>query len=90
MMRPLCPYYVHLDDYLWTACIGAFQAKCPGDAQIGHVTAEFLACVIMFTTVPVPTSVKATLHVKLSAIIQAQQYTLAEMKVRGMSTSPWK
>ena len=76
-------------DYTWTARIGAFQAHLSSDAHIGHVTAEFLAWVIMFT-VPVATSEPATLHIKLTAVIQAQQYTRAEMKVRGMSTSPWK
>ena len=76
-------------DYTWTARIGAFQAHLSSDAHIGHVTAEFLAWVIMFT-VPVATSEPATLHIKLTAVIQAQQYTRAELKVRGMSTSPWK
>ncbi len=76
-------------DYTWTARIGAFQAKLSSDAHVGHMTAELLAWVIMLT-VPVPTSEQATLHVKLSTIIQAQQYTRAEMKVHGMSTSPWK
>ena len=76
-------------DYTWTARIAAFQAHFTSDAHVGHVTAEFLAWVLMFT-VPVPTAQQATMHVKLAGIIQAQQYTRAEMKVRGMSTSPWK
>ena len=80
---------ITLKDYTWTARIGAFQAHLSSDAHIGHVTAEFLAGVIMFT-VSVATSEPATLHIKLTAVIQAQQYTRAEMKVRGMSTSPWK
>ena len=76
-------------DYTWTARIGAFQAHFSSDAHIGHVTAGFLAWVMTFT-VNVPTSEQATFHIKLSAIIQSQQYTRAEVKVRGMSTSPWK
>ena len=76
-------------DFLWTARIAAFQAHFTSDAHVGHVTAEFLAWVLMFT-VPVPTAQQATMHAKLAGMIQAQQYTRAEMKVRGMSTSPWK
>jgi hypothetical protein len=69
-------------DYLWTPRISAFR-------EFGHVTAEFLSWVIMFIVI-VSTTQQATLHVKLTGIIEAQQYTRAEMKVRGMSTSPWK
>ena len=81
------------DNHVQGLYLDASYRRVPGpfhpDAHVGHVTAEFLAWVLMFI-VSVPTAQQATLHVKLAGIIQAQKYTRAEMKVRGMSTSPWK